>query len=146
MSKMGRQSAIVDAVAAILEKARGARKIVFVSGNFNVLHPGHLRLLNFAKDCGDFLVVGVFEDANGRSHVPEDLRLEAVQALSVVNYAFILRAPPEKFVALLKPAVVVKGKDRESGVNPEREIVESYGGKMFFGSGEVRFSSLDLLQ
>ena len=138
---------VVDSVAAVLDKARGARKVVFVSGNFNVLHPGHLRLLNFAKDCGDFLVVGVFEDANGNKiHVPEHLRLEAVQAISVVDCAFILRVPTERFIAMLKPAVVVKGKDRESGENPEREVVESYGGKLFFGSGEVRFSSLDLLQ
>ena len=138
---------VIDSVGAVLEKARDARKIVFVSGNFNVVHPGHLRLFNFAKDCGDFLAVGVVEDGNGNKiHVPEDLRLEAVQSISVVDHAFILRAPPEQFVAMLKPAVVVKGKDRESGDNPEREVVESYGGKLFFGSGEVRFSSLDLLQ
>jgi rfaE bifunctional protein kinase chain/domain len=143
---MERQTHLVDTVATILEKARGAHKIVFVSGNFNVVHPGHLRLLNFAKDCGDFLVVGVFEDSNGRSHVPEDLRLEAVQSISLVDYAFILRTPPEKLIAMLKPAVVVKGKDREAGENPEREVVESYGGKLFFGSGEIRFSSFDLLQ
>ena len=109
---MERQDATVDTVAAILDKARGARKIVFVSGNFNVVHPGHLRLLNFAKDCGDFLVVGVFADGNGKIHVPEHLRLEAVQSISIVNYAFILRTPPEKFVSALKPAVVVKGKDQ----------------------------------
>ena len=143
---MNRQTSLIDTVAAILEKARNAHRIVFVSGNFNILHPGHLRLLNFAKDCGDFLVVGVLEDENGRSHVPEHLRLEAVQLISLVNYAFILRDAPEKLVAMLKPAVVVKGKDRETGINPEREVVESYGGKLFFGSGEVRFSSLDLLQ
>jgi len=144
---LDRQTSLVDAVATILEKARGAKKIVFVSGNFNVVHPGHLRLLNFAKDCGDFLVVGVFPDGgNGKSHVPEHLRLEAVQAISVVDYAFLLSTAPEELIAMLKPAIVVKGKDRETGANPEREVVESYGGKLFFGSGEVRFSSLDLLQ
>jgi len=145
---MNRQASLVDVVATVLEKARGAQRVVFVSGNFNVVHPGHLRLLNFAKDCGDFLVVGVFqdEDGSGKIHVPEHLRLEAVQSISLVDYAFILRDAPEKLVAMLKPAVVVKGKDREAGINPEREAVESYGGKLFFGSGEVRFSSLDLLQ
>lgn len=145
---MNRQTSLVDVVATILEKARGAHRIVFVSGNFNVLHPGHLRLLNFAKDCGDFLAVGVAqdEDGNGKIHVPEHLRLEAVQSISLVDYAFILRETPEKLISMLKPAVVVKGKDREAGVNPEQEAVETYGGKLFFGSGEVRFSSLDLLQ
>jgi rfaE bifunctional protein kinase chain/domain len=143
---MRRQASLIDAVATILEKARDAQRVVFVSGNFNVVHPGHLRLLSFAKDCGDFLVVGVVEDGNGKIHVPEHLRLEAVQSISLVDYAFILREAPEKFIAMLKPAVVVKGKDREAGVNAEREVVESYGGKLFFGSGEVRFSSLDLLR
>ena len=144
---MERQTEIIDTVATIREKARGAHKIVFVSGNFNVVHPGHLRLLNFAKDCGDFLVVGVAQDAaNDRVHVPEHLRLEALNSISVVDHAFVLREPPEKFISVLKPAVVVKGKDRETGDNPERDVVESYGGKLFFGSGEVRFSSLDLLQ
>ena len=143
---MDRQNSAMEIVATILEKGRGARKIVFVSGNFNVVHPGHLRLLSFARDCGDFLVVGVFPDGNGKVHVPQHLRLEAVQSISLVDFAFVLPVRPEEFVALLKPAVVVKGKDREAGNNPEREIVEGYGGKLFFGSGEVRFSSIDLLQ
>ena len=37
-------------------------KTVFVAGNFNVLHPGHLRLLRFASECGEKLIVGVFSD------------------------------------------------------------------------------------
>ena len=44
-----------DVVAEIRARAGGARRIVFVCGNFNVVHPGHLRLLKFASDCGDFL-------------------------------------------------------------------------------------------
>lgn len=143
---MDRQTAVIDIVATILEKSRGVRKIVFVSGEFNIVHPGHLRLLSFAKDCGDFLVVGLIPDGSGTIHVPQHLRLEAVQSISFVDFAFVLPGRPEEFIAMLKPAVVVKGKDREAGHNPERDVVESYGGKLFFGSGEVRFSSMDLLQ
>jgi len=121
-------------------------KIVFVSGNFNIVHPGHLRLLNFAKGCGDRLVVGVNEDGLGNSHVPENLRLEGIKSIGVVDHAFILRDTPEKFISLLKPDIVVKGKEHELVNNPEASAVESYGGKLLFSSGEVRFSSLDLLQ
>ena len=39
-------------------------KIVFVSGQFNIIHPGHLRLLRFAKECGDKLVVAINSDLN----------------------------------------------------------------------------------
>ncbi|NQU63052.1 MAG: adenylyltransferase/cytidyltransferase family protein [SAR324 cluster bacterium] len=56
-------------------------KTVLVSGSFNVLHPGHLRLLRFAKECGDRLIVGVYSDriAAKAAHVHEHLRLEGVQ-------------------------------------------------------------------
>jgi len=65
---------------------------------------------------------------------------------STVDHAFILRDPPEKFVARLQPAVVVKGQEHEALANPEQEIVESYGGKLLFTSGDTRFSLIDLLQ
>lgn len=133
-------------LAEIRGLAKSAHKIVFVSGNFNIVHPGHLRLLQFAAECGDFLVVGVSGDGTSGTTLPGDLRLAGVKAISFVNYAFILHEPIEKFIELLRPAVVVKGKEHEGRDNPEQEVVEGYGGKLLFGSGEVRFSSLDLLR
>ncbi len=120
--------------------------VVFVSGNFNIVHPGHLRLLKFAADCGDFLVVGVNAESTSTTLIPAEFRLEGVRAIGVVNYAFQLRDPPEDFIAVLKPAVVVKGKEHESEFNPEKSVVESYGGRLVFSSGEVIFSSLDLIR
>ncbi len=143
---MDRHASSVEAVTTITQKARGAARIVFVSGNFNIVHPGHLRLLNFAAECGDFLVVGLIEDAACNALVPEQLRLEAVRSISLVDHAFILRMPPEQFITMLKPVMVVKGKEHETLDNPERKAVESYGGKLLFSSGDVKFSSLDLLQ
>lgn len=136
-----------DAAAVeISALARKGARIVFVSGNFNIVHPGHLRLLRFARDCGDFLVVGVTADSSPAVTVPAAMRLEGVRAIGIVDYAFLLDEPPATFIGRLKPAVVVKGKEFEDRQNPEREVVEAYGGKLLFGSGEVRFSSLDLLQ
>ena len=53
-------------------------KTVFVSGHFNILHPGHLRLLRFAKECGEHLIIGVESDriAGDAAHISETLRLE----------------------------------------------------------------------
>jgi len=139
----GSQQDVVDEIRALMPRRR---RVVFVSGNFNVLHPGHLRLLNFAAECGDFLVVGVLEDSGGASPVPGELRLEAVRSIGAVDYAFILRTPPEHFISLLKPKFVVKGKEHETKENPELAALEAYGGRLLFSSGEVRFSSLDLLK
>src|SRR5215203_532303 len=133
-------------IADLRALANGFNKIVFVSGNFNIVHPGHLRLLQFAAECGDFLVVGVSGDGAPGTTLPDTLRLAGVKAISFVNYALILHEPPENFIAQLRPAAVVKGKEHEGRDNPEQEVVESYGGKLLFGSGEVRFSSLDLLR
>ena len=54
----------------------GAKRIVFVSGNFNIVHPGHLRLLKFAAEAGDFLVVGVSDDSTPGVTVPAEMRVE----------------------------------------------------------------------
>lgn len=121
---------------------------VFISGCFNVLHPGHLRLLRFAKEFGDHLIVAVYSDkvAARGAHVPEELRLEGVQSNSWVDEAFIMREPVEEVLQRIQPDVVVKGKEFELQYNPEQVVVESYGGQLMFGSGEMIFSSLDLIR
>jgi cytidyltransferase-like protein len=122
-------------------------KTVLVSGNFNVLHPGHLRLLRFARECGDRLVVAVYSDrmAGDGAHVPQTMRLESVQSISQVDEAFILDEPVTALIARLKPEIVVKGKEHEDADNPEAAELAQYGGRLLFSSGESMFSSLDLL-
>jgi rfaE bifunctional protein kinase chain/domain len=125
--------------------AKGGR-ISFVSGNFNVVHPGHLRLLKFAAELGDCLVVGVNSDSAPGVTLPMELRLENVRSIAMVNHAVELATEPEIFIAALKPEFVVKGKEFEPRENPEKETVEAYGGRLVFSSGELRFSSLSLLE
>ena len=131
----------------IKEKTIGKQKIVFVSGNFNIIHPGHLRLLRFAAECGDFLVVGVYGDnITANAFLTEKLRLENFESTNWPDFTFILHDPPEIFIKYLQPDIVVKGKEHEGQFNPEQEAIAQYGGKLLFGSGDISFSSLDLLQ
>ena len=130
----------------IRRKAGEGARIVFVSGNFNVIHPGHVRLLQFAAQCGDFLVVGVLETGQRSITVPGPARYEGVKALSAVDHACLLDMPLDQFILALRPEVIVKGKEHETRHNPESALVESYGGRLLFSSGEVRFSSLDLIE
>lgn len=124
------------------------RKTVFVSGHFNVVHPGHLRLLRFAKECGDYLIVAVISDqiAGKYAHVPEKMRLEGIESNSWVNESFIINEPISDAIENLKPDIVVKGKEHENQYNEEAKAVEKYGGKLLFSSGETIFSSFDLIQ
>jgi rfaE bifunctional protein kinase chain/domain len=121
-------------------------KKVFVSGDFNILHPGHLRLLKFAKESGDYLIVGVNSDAISTKGISQDIRLESVKSTSYVDEAFILDEPAAAYIEKHKPDVVVKGREFVHQQNPELDIIQSYGGKLLFSSGEIAFASVDLLK
>ena len=123
-------------------------KIVLVWGHFNVLHPGHVCLLRFAKECGDKLIVAVESDrlARNAAHVPEQLRLEGVQSNIWVDDAFLFDEPVVELIARIRPDVVVKGKEHEQRVNPELAVLSGYGGKLIFSSGATMFSSVDLIR
>lgn len=123
-------------------------KTVLVSGNFNVLHPGHQRLLRFAKECGTRLIVAVNSDriAGNAAHIPETLRLEGVQSNSWVNEAFIVDEPIINVIERLRPDIVVKGKEHELHDNAEVAGLEKYGGRLVFSSGESFFSAVDLIR
>lgn len=123
-------------------------KKAFVFGNFNILHPGHLRLLKFAKESSDYLIVGVYSDEQMPSAnlLNETIRLESIEATSFVDESFILHENAMEYIKREQPDIVVKGKEHEHNDNPELTILKSYGGKLLFTSGEIGFSSLDLLQ
>ena len=122
-------------------------KKVFVSGDFNILHPGHLRFLKFAKESGNYLTVGINSDLlSSNKGINQAVRLESIQATSYVDEAFILETSAIEYIQEHKPDIVVKGKEHENEENPELEVIESYGGKLLFSSGEIGFSSMDLLR
>lgn len=123
-------------------------KISFVSGHFNVVHPGHLRLFRFAKECSDYLIVGVESDdvAGTAAHLPQDIRIEGLQSNIWVDEVVLITKSVSQTIYDLKPDIVIKGKEFETQLNIEEEIIIKYGGKLVFSSGETLFSSLDLLK
>lgn len=123
-------------------------KTIFVSGIFNVLHPGHLRLLRFAKQLGDSLVVGVLSDrlANGAATTSERDRLVAVQSLRVVDKSFIVDDSVTSAIRRLQPGVVVKGREHLYQENEEINVLDEFGGRLVFSSGDSFFSATDSIR
>lgn len=145
------------ALAQMLREQRAAgRKVVQCHGCFDIVHPGHLRYLQSARRLGDLLVVSLTGDANvskgpDRPYIPQDLRAENLAALEFVDWVVIDPNPTAAdLIALLRPDVYVKGREYASSADPrflrERELVESYGGRVVFHSGEVVFSSTRLIE
>lgn len=133
-------------IANTIKTKNNNQNIILISGKFNTLHPGHIRLFKFAKDLGGFLVVALEPDSADDTLLPGELRLEAIHASNYVDYAFVLSTNVLDFIKELKPNIVVKGNEFENNYNPEKELLESYGGKLVFGSGDIRFSSIELLK
>jgi len=134
-----------------LSEVLGARSsgvtIAFISGKFNVVHPGHLRLFRFAKEISDVLVVGVFADGTAPDILlPESERLDGVAAINSVDYAVVLNSSVDEVIRSLKPDCVVKGREHEERHNPEYAELERYGGVIHFVSGDTRISAAALLR
>ncbi len=107
-------------LAGILANLREqGKKIVFTNGCFDLLHVGHVRYLNKAKQYGNVLVVALNTDASvrrlkgkTRPLVPQRERAEILGGLAAVDYVtFFQEETPEAIISELKPQILVKGAD-----------------------------------
>lgn len=117
---------------------RQKKKIVFTNGCFDLLHLGHVRLLEKAKKLGDVLVVGLNTDSSvrrlkGKSRpiLPQQDRAEILAALAAVDFVtFFSEETPDKLIRLLKPDVLVKGGDYSPATIVGAETVKQNGGRV----------------
>lgn len=155
---LGYHRKIVD-LETLLERVRAVRSagrtVVQCHGCFDIVHPGHLRYLEFARRQGDLLIVSLTGDAGvdkgaERPYIPQNLRAENLAALEFVDLVYIDPEPSaERLLDLVRPDCYVKGAEYEHSRDPrflaERNVVERHGGKMIFSSGDVVFSSTRLI-
>lgn len=118
-------------------KEKGER-IVFTNGCFDILHVGHIQLLEKAKSFGDVLIVGLNSDnsvkrikGEERPINPEEDRARILGALEIVDYIIIFNEnSPLETIKKIRPDILVKGGDWTLDKVIGRDIVESYGGKV----------------
>lgn len=124
-------------VLALVERVRSrGGRVVGAGGCFDLLHTGHVSLLEQARRLGDCLVVCLNSDASvarlkgaGRPVVSEEERAAMLRALAGVDGVLIFEDDtPDRVLALLRPDIWVKGGDYGSGRIPESALVESWGG------------------
>ncbi|VAX41852.1 hypothetical protein MNBD_PLANCTO03-1706, partial [hydrothermal vent metagenome] len=137
------------------EARRTGRRVVHCHGCFDIVHPGHIRHLKFARSLGDILLVSISGDSgvtkgDGRPLIPQELRAENLAELDCVDWVYIEPRPTAaELLAEVQPDVYIKGREYESNADPrfraEREAVERAGGRVVFSSGDVVFSSTALI-
>ena len=136
--RLSRATPLVDLRRERARWREDGTRIVFTNGCFDLLHPGHVRLLEAARAAGDRLVVGLNSDASvtrlkgqGRPLLPEAERAETLLALEAVDRVVIYAEDtPRDVILALVPDVLVKGADWELGAIVGREEVEAAGGRV----------------
>jgi D-beta-D-heptose 7-phosphate kinase / D-beta-D-heptose 1-phosphate adenosyltransferase len=135
---VGGAGALAAALATQSSKASRAGTTVATGGCFDLLHAGHVRMLESARLLGDRLVVLLNSDESvrrlkgpDRPLVPEEDREAVLRALGCVDDVVVFEEPtPEHALARLRPDVWVKGGDYDPSELPEAELVRRYGGRV----------------
>jgi rfaE bifunctional protein nucleotidyltransferase chain/domain len=143
---------------AIIAKSRFARMsgqtIIFANGCFDVLHAGHIRYLQGARELGDVLIVAINADdqvkvlkGNGRPILSQQERAELVASIDVVDFVTIFSEPTvEQLLLAIKPDVHAKGTDYTEETVPEREVVRSFGGRVAIVGDPKNHSTSEILK
>jgi len=144
-------------LAEKLEELKGqGKKIVHCHGCFDLMHPGHIKHFQAAKNMGDLLVVTLSPDkyvdkGPERPVFNENLRAESIAALECVDYVAVNKWPTaEQTLRLLKPNYYVKGQefenmeDKTGKIQKEYDVVEEIRAEMRF-THEIVYSSTELL-
>lgn len=143
-------------LAAALGPRPRAATTVMCHGVFDVVHPGHLRHLLYAKSKAAVLICSLTADAfvgkgAHRPHVPQDLRAANLALLDIVDYVTVNdAADPSALIARVQPDFYAKGFEYSPDARPrpirEAAAVEAYGGEILFTPGDIVYSSSALIE
>ena len=144
-------------IAKLIGDRPRAKKVIMCHGTFDVVHPGHVRHLLYAKTKAPILIASLTADehikkGNLRPYVPENLRVVNLAALEMVDYVLVDADPtPLENLKLIKPDYFAKGYEYTAGAtNPKTQeeiaVLESYGGEVIFTPGDIVYSSSALIE
>jgi rfaE bifunctional protein nucleotidyltransferase chain/domain len=127
--------------------------VVFTNGCYDLLHPGHVRLLEQARSLGDVLILALNSDASvrrlkgpSRPLIPEQERAEVASALASVDAVTLFdEDTPRELIASLLPDILVKGADWAHWI-AGREEVEASGGKVLALALEPGYSTTGIVE
>ncbi|RKY34983.1 MAG: D-glycero-beta-D-manno-heptose 1-phosphate adenylyltransferase, partial [Candidatus Duberdicusella sinuisediminis] len=134
-SKVIKVSKLASLVKTLKKKKK---KIVFTNGCFDLIHPGHIKLLSSAKKYGEVLILGLNSDSSirkikgeKRPIFKEKERIEILSAITYIDYIVVFKEEtPFKLIKIIKPDVLVKGGDWKEKDIVGADFVKKQGGKV----------------
>ncbi len=137
----------------VAEAQRNGRSVVLANGCFDLLHVGHTRYLQGARESGDILIVAVNNDASvralkgeGRPLQTAGERAEIIASMECVDFVLVFGdRTVDRILLELKPDVHAKGTDYTRDSIPERGTVQSYGGRVAIVGDAKEHSSRDMI-
>lgn len=137
---MGQVVSATDLAQTLFDLKQQGKRVVTTNGCFDVLHVGHLRYLQAARQVGDLLVVLLNSDLSTqllkgpkRPIVPEAERAELLAGMSCVDFVTLFdETSPEKLLEQLQPSIHVKGGDYTEETLPEAPLLKRIGTQMVF--------------
>jgi D-beta-D-heptose 7-phosphate kinase/D-beta-D-heptose 1-phosphate adenosyltransferase len=142
-----------DLDARLADWRRGGLRVGFTNGCFDILHPGHVKVLTAARGACDRLIVGLNSDASvqrlkgvGRPLQDERARAEVLAALEAVDLVVVFaQDTPIELITRIKPSVLVKGGDYSRDQVVGHEVVEAHGGEVLLVDVLPGFSTTSLV-
>jgi rfaE bifunctional protein nucleotidyltransferase chain/domain len=142
-----------ELVRARAEWRRAGKTVVFTNGCYDILHPGHVRLLEQARSLGDLLILALNTDASvarlkgpTRPLIPEAERARMALALEAVDaVTFFDEDTPRELIAEVLPDVLIKGADWTHFI-AGREEVEAAGGRVIALALEPGYSTTNIIE
>ena len=140
-------------IAVRADWKRAGQKVVFTNGCYDVLHPGHIRLLEAARSLGDVLMLALNTDASvqrlkgpTRPLIAQDQRAELAAALAAVDaVTFFDEDTPRELIAAVLPDFLIKGADWTHFI-AGREEVEAAGGQVMALALEPGYSTTGIVE
>jgi rfaE bifunctional protein kinase chain/domain len=135
-----------------------ADKVIMCHGVFDIVHPGHVRHLLYAKSKASILIASLTADRHidkgvYRPHVPQDLRALNLAVFEMIDYVVIdENATPLENLDIIQPDYFAKGYeytasgDLHPRTQEELEVVQRYGGELLFTPGDIVYSSSTLIK
>ncbi len=150
---MGQFYSLVDLLSERQRWKEERKVVVFTNGCYDLLHPGHIRLLEQARSLGDVLILALNSDASvrrmkgtGRPLVPEAERAELAAALEAVDAVTLFdEDTPRELIAAVLPDVLIKGADWAHFIAGKEEV-EAAGGRVLTVALEPGYSTTNIVE